>query len=151
LSNGLEFNERPKTAHKSLEWTLLRANCLRIDTIFCIVAEVTNPKPLEFRGTALVDLRTFPPLARRDAGHQLDRVQNGYEPEDWKPMSVVGSGVQEIRIRDAAGAFRVLYVAKFAAAVYVLHCFQKKTQQTSKTDLDLAAKRYRELVKELRQ
>jgi phage-related protein len=116
-----------------------------------MVFAVINPKPLEFRGTALVDLRAFPPLARREAGHQLDQVQNSYEPDDWKPMPVVGSGVQEIRIRDAAGAFRVLYVAKFAAAVYVLHCFQKKTQQTSKTDLDLAEKRYRELMKELHQ
>jgi len=64
-------------------------------------------------------------------------------------MPTVGQGVKEIRIRDEAGAFRVIYVAKFAEAVYVLHCFQKKTQKTSKVDLDLAAKRYRELLKEL--
>ena len=87
--------------------------------------------------------------ARREAGYQIDRVQNGHEPDDWKPMPSIGSGVQEIRIRDAAGAFRVIYVAKFADAVYVLHCFQKKTQKTSKTDLDLAESRYRDLVKEL--
>jgi phage-related protein len=66
-------------------------------------------------------------------------------------MPRIGSGVQEIRIRDAAGAFRVIYVAKFADAVYVLHCFKKKTQKTSKTDLDLAEKRYRDLTKELGQ
>ena len=65
-------------------------------------------------------------------------------------MNTVGHGVQEIRIRDEAGAFRVIYVAKFADAVYVLRCFQKKTQKTSKADLDLAAKRYRDLVKELK-
>lgn len=64
-------------------------------------------------------------------------------------MPTVGQGVQEIRIRDEAGAFRVIYVAKFAEAVFVLHCFQKKTQKTSKTDLDLAAKRYSDLMKEL--
>ena len=64
-------------------------------------------------------------------------------------MPRIGSGVQEIRIRDAAGAFRVIYVAKFADAVYVLHCFKKKTQKTSKTELDLAEKRYRDLTKEL--
>jgi phage-related protein len=64
-------------------------------------------------------------------------------------MPSVGRGVQEIRIRDAAGAFRVIYVAKFSDAVYVLHCFQKKTQKTSKADLDLAEKRYRDLAKEL--
>ncbi|MEB0137575.1 MULTISPECIES: type II toxin-antitoxin system RelE/ParE family toxin [unclassified Undibacterium] len=82
---------------------------------------------------------------------QLDQVQNGQEPDDWKPMNTVGKGVKEIRIRDAAGAFRVIYVAKFADAVYVLHCFKKKTEKTSKLDLDLAAKRYRDLLKELGQ
>src|SRR5882672_6678299 len=70
---------------------------------------------------------------------------------DWKPMNTVGRGVREIRIRDAAGAFRVMYVAKFDDAVYVLHCFQKKTQKTSKADLNLAAQRYRDLLKELGQ
>lgn len=64
-------------------------------------------------------------------------------------MSTIGPGVREIRIRDAAGAFRVIYVAKFADAVYVLHCFQKKTQKIIKTDLDLAQSRYRDLLKEL--
>jgi phage-related protein len=110
---------------------------------------MTDRKPVEFRGSSLDDLRAFPVPARREAGHQIDQVQQGREPDDWKPMPRVGSGVQEIRIRDAAGAFRVIFVAKFAAAIYVLHCFQKKTQKTSKTDLDLAEKRYRDLMKEL--
>ena len=110
-----------------------------------------DPKPVEFRGSALDDLRAFPEAARREAGYQLDRVQHGREPDDWKPMTAVGRGVREIRIRDAVGAFRVLYVAKFDDAVYVLHCFQKKTQRTSKADLKLAAHRYRELLKELDQ
>jgi phage-related protein len=105
-------------------------------------------KPIEFRGSALDDLRAFPQAARREAGYQLDRVQHGREPDDWKPINAVGRGVREIRIRDAAGAFRVLYVAKFDDAVYVLHCFQKKTQKTSKADLNLAAQRYRDLLKE---
>jgi len=65
-------------------------------------------------------------------------------------VNTIGQGVREIRIRDEAGIFRVIYVAKFADAVYVLHCFQKKTQKTSKADLDLAAKRYRDLLKELK-
>jgi phage-related protein len=94
-------------------------------------------------------LRAFPKAARREAGYQLDRVQHGREPDDWKPMNTVGRGVQEIRIRDAAGAFGVLYVAKFDDAIYVLHCFQKKTQKTSTADLNLAALRYRDLLKEL--
>jgi phage-related protein len=108
-------------------------------------------KAVIFRGSTLDDLRAFPGSARRKAGHQLDHVQNGREPDDWKPMNSVGRGVQEIRIKDAAGAFRVIYVAKFAEAVYVLHCFQKKTEKTSKADLDLPAKRYRDLLQELNQ
>lgn len=112
---------------------------------------MTNLKPVEFRGNALDDLRAFPLSARREAGHQLDQVQRGRDADDWKPMTSVGTGVKEIRIRDAAGAFRIIYVAKFADAVYVLHCFQKKSQKTSKSDLDLATKRYRDLVKELEQ
>jgi phage-related protein len=108
-----------------------------------------DPKPVEFRASSLDDLRVFPLTARREAGYQLDRVQNGYEPDDWKPMTTVGQGVKEIRIRDAAGAFRVIYIAKFAEAVYVLHCFQKKTEKTGKADTELAAARYRDLVKEL--
>ena len=110
---------------------------------------MTASKPVEFRGSSLDDLRSFPLSARREAGHQLDQVQNGHEPDDWKPMNTVGQGVKEIRIRDAVGAFRVMYVAKFADAVYVLHCFQKKTEKTNKADLDLAAKRYRDLLQEL--
>lgn len=118
-------------------------------TKFCIINFMVVSKPVEFRGSALDDLRSFPEAARREAGFQLDQVQHGREPDDWKPMNTVGRGVREIRIRDAAGAFRVLYVAKFNDTIYVLHCFQKRTQKTSKTDLDLAAQRYRDLLKEL--
>lgn len=64
-------------------------------------------------------------------------------------MNTVGQGVKEIRIRSASGAFRIIYIAKLDDAIYVLHCFQKKTEKTSKTDLDLATKRYRDLLKEL--
>ena len=88
--------------------------------------------------------------ARREAGYQLDRVQNGCDPDDWKPMNTVGEGVREIRIRNAAGAFRVVYVARLADAVYVLHCFQKKSEKTSKPDLDLATRRIRELMQEFK-
>jgi phage-related protein len=106
-------------------------------------------RPVEFRGSALGDLRDFPSAARREAGHQIDLVQQGFDPDDWKPMSTVGPGVREIRIREEDGAFRVIYVARFADAVYVLHCFQKKTRKTRRADLDLAARRFRDLVKEL--
>ena len=110
---------------------------------------MVDPKPVEFRGSALEDLRAFPEAARREAGYQLDRVQHGREPDDWKPMNTIGRGVREIRIRDAAGVFRVLYVAKFDDAVYVLHCFQKKTQKTSQADMNLAVRRYRDLLRSL--
>jgi phage-related protein len=118
-------------------------------TKFCIVNPMAVVKPVEFRGSALADLRAFPVAARREAGHQLDQIQHGREPDDWKPMNTVGRGVREIRIREVAGAFRVLYVAKFEDAVYVLHCFQKKTQKTSQADLNLAGQRYRDLLREL--
>jgi phage-related protein len=110
---------------------------------------VNSIKTVKFRGTALEELRSFPETARREAGYQIDKIQNCLDPADWKPMNTVGKGVREIRIRDASGAFRILYVAKFADAIYVLHCFQKKTQATSKIDLNVAADRYRDLVKEL--
>lgn len=112
---------------------------------------VDEPKLIEFRSSALNDLRAFPISAKREAGFQLDQAQHGNDPDHWKPMNTIGSGVREIRIRDESGTFRVLYVAKFVATVYVLHCFQKKTQKTSKADIDLAEKRYRNLVKELAQ
>ncbi len=95
-------------------------------------------KPIEFRGSALSDLRRFPPIARREAGYQLYQVQAGYDPDDWKPVSTVGQGVREIRIREKSGAFRIIYVAKFERVVYVLHCFQKKTQKASPKDISLA-------------
>jgi phage-related protein len=107
-------------------------------------------KPAEFRGTALDDLRAFPENAKREAGYQIDRVQKGLEPDDFKPMTSVGKSVYEIRVQDPSGAFRVIYIAKFEKCVYVLHCFQKKTQKTTQKDLDLAKARLRELMKELR-
>jgi phage-related protein len=102
-------------------------------------------KPLLFVGSALDDLRDFPEDARRLAGHQLHLVQQGLEPNDWKPMATVGPGVLELRIHTGV-AHRVFYVAKFAEAVYVLHAFEKRTQQTRKADLELGRHRYQELL-----
>jgi len=104
-------------------------------------------KPIKFIGPSLDVLREFPNDARREAGYQLDKVQQGMEPADWKPMLTIGEGVKEIRIRDETGAFRVVYEAKLVDAVYVLHCFQKKTQRTSQSDIELARKRYKELMR----
>ena len=102
-------------------------------------------KPIVFLGDSLSDLRAFPGRARRDAGFQLDRVQRGLDPQDWKPMKTVGPGVREIRVRDATGAFRVIYIAALADAVYVLHAFAKKTGATPQRDLTLAQLRLRAL------
>ena len=103
-------------------------------------------KPVEFLGGSLDDLRTFPVSVRRELGYQLDRLQHGLDPEDWKPMTGLGAGVREIRVRDQSGAWRAIYIAKLAEAVYVLHCFQKKTQKTLKSDIDLARARLGELT-----
>jgi phage-related protein len=100
-------------------------------------------KPVRFAGSAREDLAAFPEQARRTAGYELFLLQVGREPSDFKPMPDVGPGVQEIRVRDPAGTFRVIYVARFDDAVYVLHAFQKKTAKTSRLDLEVARRRYR--------
>ena len=99
-------------------------------------------KPVEFLGDSLDRLREFPTDAKQDAGYQLDRVQHGLQPDDFKPMPSIGKGVEEIRVRDDTGAYRVIYTARLADAIYVLHAFQKKTQATSKRDIDLAKQRF---------
>lgn len=103
-------------------------------------------KPLSFEGTTRRDLRAFPDRARGVAGQELRLLQEGEHPSDWKPMPGIGAGVAEIRIHQG-GAFRVIYVAKFPEAVYVLHCFQKKSQRTGRTDLAIAAARYSDVIR----
>jgi phage-related protein len=107
-------------------------------------------KPIRFLGDALECLRDFPEDARHDAGFQLDKVQRGQRPDDFKPMPSIGKGVEELRIWDDSGTYRVVYTARLADAVYVLHAFQKKTQATSKRDIDLAAARFNELMRGLK-
>lgn len=102
-------------------------------------------KELEFLGDSLDQVRSFPADAKQDIGYQLDRVQNGNQPDDWKPMSSIGVGVQEIRVKDSSGIYRVIYLAKCRDVVYVLHAFKKKTQKTSNKDLKLARKRLKEI------
>lgn len=96
-------------------------------------------KDIQFIGRSLESIRDFPGAAKREAGYQLDRVQHGLDPIDWKSMNTIGPGVREIRIKHK-GQYRVIYIAKFEEAIYVLHAFQKKTQKTNKQDID-AAKR----------
>ncbi len=103
-------------------------------------------KPVRFLGDSLKRLRGFPEDARHDAGYQLDKVQRGAQPDDFKPMPSIGKGVEEIRLHDETGVYRVIYTARRADSVYVLHAFQKKTQITSKHDIDLAAERFAQLT-----
>jgi phage-related protein len=101
-------------------------------------------KPLRFVGSSRIDLRDFPTEVRHWMGEELRHVQQGDMPQDFKPIPAVGKGVYEIRV-SLDGAWRVMYVAKFADFIYVLHAFQKKTQKTAKEDINLAKKRYRAL------
>ena len=96
---------------------------------------------MAFLGDSLAQLREFPEDARSEAGFQLREVQKGNAPADWKPLKTVGPGVREIRIRDKAGAFRVIYLATVGDTVVVLHAFQKKTEQTAQRDIELATSR----------
>jgi phage-related protein len=98
-------------------------------------------KPLIWLGRSRRDRRAFPALARRLAGFQLRRVQQGLDPDDWKPMQTIGPGVHEIRIH-IAGAHRVFYVATRPEAIYVLHAFEKKMQNTSAHDLRIGRDRF---------
>ena len=104
-------------------------------------------KAVKWLGTSLDAVRQFTEDARKQTGYQLYRVQSGLEPSDWKPMSVIGTGVREIRVH-SKDEFRVIYVATFEEAVYVLHAFHKKSRKTSTHDLELATSRYKQLIKE---
>lgn len=105
---------------------------------------IPGVKPLEFVGSSREDLRNFPAEARRAAGFELSFVQQGVMPRDWKSMKEVGPGAMEIRIH-VLGEWRIVVVAKFGDAVYVLHAFQKRTRRTRHDDIELASKRYREI------
>lgn len=105
-----------------------------------------QPKPLEWARPALAAVRALPDGARQEVGYQLGRVQEGKAPEDFKPMKTVGSGVFEVRVRDEGRAFRSFYVARFEEAVYVLHVFEKKSQKTARSDIEVGRARYRDLI-----
>lgn len=104
-------------------------------------------KPVIWMGSNKADLKAFPAAVIDDMGHQLFLVQSGIEPDDWKPLTTVGAGIREIRVKDVAGIFRTVYLATRPEAVYVLHCFQKKTQQTAQRDIELARKRLRDILR----
>ena len=102
-------------------------------------------RPVRFVGGTLQAIQNFPVAAKNKAGYQLERVQRGLDPQDWKPIRSIGAGVREFRVRDESGAFRVIYLATLPDAIYVLHAFQKKTQHTARGDIELAARRFRQI------
>jgi phage-related protein len=104
-------------------------------------------KPVRFLGDSRKALQEFPDDARREAGYQLDRVQLGLPPNDFKPMPSIGKGVEEIRIWEASGTYRIVYTARLAETVFVLHAFQKKTRATSSRDIEVARERFRQLMR----
>ncbi len=107
-------------------------------------------KSIVFLGTSLKAIRSFPDDARRQSGFQLERVQHGVDPDDWKPMKTIGAGVREIRVNNRSGAYRTIYLATQRDAVYVLHAFEKKKRTTPKMHIDLARMRLKVLVEDRR-
>ena len=110
---------------------------------------MSSLKSIVWVGSALKDLRAFPEDAQRRAGYELYLVQDGQEPTDWKPMSIISAGVREIRVHTGA-EYRVFYLATFADAVYVLHAFEKRTRRTRHADLELARVRLRMVERDRR-
>jgi phage-related protein len=102
-------------------------------------------KAIEFWGDSLDVVRGFPESVRSTVGYQLDRLQRGMQPDDFRPMKTIGPGVEELRVRVEGNAYRVIYIARMADAVHVLHAFQKKSQKTSRADLDVAARRLQQV------
>jgi len=102
-------------------------------------------KGIDFRGDSLDVIRGFPEAARQDAGFQLEKVQHGEDPDDWKPMKTIGAGVREIRIAEDGNQYRVIYCAKLNDVVYVLHAFVKKSQRTPQKEIELAQQRFKEI------
>ena len=107
---------------------------------------MTNIKPITWLGTSREDVKTFPEKVRQIVGAELMTVQSGYDPSDWKPMNNIGQGVREIRVQ-YEGQYRVIYIAKFRESIYILHAFRKKTQRTSRQDIDLARNRLKQITR----
>ena len=113
----------------------------------CEIEHILSVKPVVGVGGNRDDLREFPETVQDSLGFELYRVQCGFDPTDWKPMLSVGTGVKEIRVQGEAGIFRMIYLATRPEGVYVLHCFQKKAQKISRSDLELAHKRFKAIAR----
>lgn len=133
------------------EWQckFLLAIYISFDIILTTIQPLFKMKDIAFLGTSLDDIKAFPDDIRQDVGYQLHLVQSGEMPTDFKYMKSIGVGVIEIRQKDENGIYRTIYTAKFADCVYVLHAFVKKTQKTSKADIEIAKSRLKSLIQEL--
>ncbi len=103
-------------------------------------------KRLFWAGPAKSELKRFPADARRSAGYQLWLVQQGRDPDDWKPLPDIGIGVREIRLHSRL-EHRVLYIARFNEGIYVLHAFEKKSRKTPLRSIELARNRLRDVIR----
>jgi phage-related protein len=110
--------------------------------------KMNKEKNIEWVGSSKDDLLMFPKEVKQKAGFQLHRVQSDLEPDDWKPLDNIGSGIKEIRLHDDAGIYRVVYIAKFKNVVYVLHCFSKKENRIKQKDKEIIITRYKSIKKE---
>lgn len=115
-----------------------------------MLSEKPTLRPIAWAGSSFDDLLSFPEAVRREAGYQLHRLQAGLEAADWKPMTEIGRGVEEVRLRGSSGAYRILYIARFEQAVYILHCFVKKSRRTSEYDKRIAKARFQSVLEEQR-
>lgn len=128
--------------------TMIKARKLTRCTKIYTLHHMSTEKPIYWVGTSYQDLLSFSVAAKQQAGYQLHRIQNGLEPDNWKPLSTIGAGVKEIRIKEKEGIYRIIYVAKLKNRIYVLHAFQKKTQKIRKQDIDIAKVRYSAISQE---
>ena len=142
LAQQLLRHKSIKPQFQRVYWATVILNCGALGWLLTDTGSAFLSR-IEWKGSSYADLCAFPQEARDDAGYQLERVQAGEDPGDWKPMSLIGPGVREICIHEDSGEFRVAYLATRREAVYVLHAFQKKSQKTSRTDLALAIKRFK--------
>jgi phage-related protein len=133
---------RVRSGASILAQRLFWTSYIRIDILSIV-------KPIAWMGASKHDLKACAADIRRAAGRELERVQRGADPVDWKPMATIGRGAREIRVH-VGGEVRVFYVATFSEAVYVLHVFAKQSQKTSRRDLALGKQRYQAMVKERR-
>lgn len=104
-------------------------------------------KPVRFWGNSEKALERFPERAQDVLAREIARLSRGEDPLHWRPMPSIGPGAREIRVR-VGRQFRAIYVTTLPEAVYILHVFEKKSQQTSGPDLELARVRFRQLLRE---